>query len=378
MTTSTWIAQPDVQQLLNLLVDRLEAAELREKPLARPIKLDGRTFPALYHAQFESEREAAWRNVERLVHEGWIHVTLDRPRPGTAAYERTPRVSIIDEAAIRSAIGRSVRTRSPAELWNEAVDLALDAPEDTKNTVKRHLLTVPGQSAAEVVSRLNMLRSLIDTSLLLREVSAQLFWNQSKILDGRHALVAAVLGLDECPFPDTPVQLLVALPARPLAGILFIENQTTFERATRDASERYAGLALAFSSGFKACARRLRRPDGVSLYVAAHADQDTSRREAFSAWLFGALDLPCWFWGDLDHAGMGILAAMRASFPTIGAWRPGYDPMISLLNRGNGHLPEEAGKQAQQPVERTGCEYADRILIPALTKYGKFVDQEAA
>jgi hypothetical protein len=204
-----------------------------------------------------------------------------------------------------------------------------------------------------------------------------LFWNQSKLLDGRQALVAALLGMDQCPFPDAPVQLLVALPAQPLQGVLFIENQTTFERASRDGSGRYNGLALAFAYGFKASARRLRRPEGVSLYFAGHAKEPPCGRDTFASWLLGAVDLPCWFWGDLDHAGMGILAAMRSTFPTLAAWQPGYEPMLALLASGDGHAPEEAGKEAQQAVERTGCSFADEILIPALNLYARFVDQEA-
>lgn len=378
MTVPPWSVQPDVQQLLHLLVDRLEDAELRGKPLSRPIKLDERTFPALYHAQFESEREAVWANVERLQHAGWIRLTLDQPRLGTATYERRPRVTIMDAAAVRGAAGRPERIRSASELWQAAVQAGLDATDAGKAVVKRHLVSVPGRSAEEVVERLNLMRSLVDAPLLLREVSAQLFWNQSKVLDGRQALVAAVLGVDECPFPEMPVQLLAALPSQQINGVLFIENQTTFERASRDDSGRYAGLALAFSAGFKASARRLRRADGVSVYLAAHRDQTPAQRDVFTAWLFGERTLPCWFWGDLDHAGMGILAAMRTSFPSLGAWRVGYQPMVALLDAGDGHLPEHAGKQAQHTVTRTGCDYADHVLIPALLKHGRFVDQETA
>jgi hypothetical protein len=122
---------------------------------------------------------------------------------------------------------------------------------------------------------------------------------------------------------------------------------------------KLGSLAVAFSSGVKASARRLRRPGGASLYLAAHADQAPVRRDAFAAWLCGGSELPCGFWGDLDHAGMGILAAVRTSFPSLSCWRAGYEPMVALLGAGEGHPPEQAGKQAQQPVERTGCDYAD-------------------
>lgn len=377
MTTQQWSVQPDVQQLLNRLIDRIEDAELRGSSGVRPLKLDERSFPALYLAELESAREAAWENVTRLEREGWIQVKLDRPTLGTAPYERNPRIAVANEAAIRVATGRPVRIRSALELWQAAVDVGLNAPHGIKQIVRRSPLAVPGREPAEVMARLNLLFAMADAPLLLREVSAQLFWNQSKILDGRQTLVAAILGVEACPFPEMPIHLQVALPLTSIRGVLFIENLTTFERATREPGPRFDGLILVFSSGYKASAKRLRLPSGVSIYLASHGNRDPQVEQVFTHWLFNHGSLPCWFWGDLDHAGMGILAALRASFPAMGAWPQGYAPMLALLEDGHGHPPEQAGKQYQLPVERTGCDYADRWLIPALAIHQKFVDQEA-
>jgi hypothetical protein len=46
------------------------------------------------------------------------------------------------------------------------------------------------------------------------------------------------------------------------------------------------------------------------------------------------------------------------------------------LDTGEGHAPEEAKKAGQKPILSTGCSFADRVLIPALAKYGRFIDQE--
>ena len=92
--------------------------------------------------------------------------------------------------------------------------------------------------------------------------------------------------------------------------------------------------------------------------------------------LFSADDVPTFFWGDLDFSGMAILASLRTIFPSARAWEPGYAPMLERLSRGDGHSPIESGKERQRPVERTGCSYADEVLIPALGATNRFLDQE--
>jgi Uncharacterized protein conserved in bacteria C-term(DUF2220) len=98
--------------------------------------------------------------------------------------------------------------------------------------------------------------------------------------------------------------------------------------------------------------------------------------EAFEAILYGGADVDTAFWGDLDHAGMAILSSLRVNFPAARAWEPGYAPMLARLKAGEGHAPEEARKAGQKPISATGCEYADRVLIPALASHCRFIDQE--
>lgn len=103
-----------------------------------------------------------------------------------------------------------------------------------------------------------------------------------------------------------------------------------------------------------------------------------------SAWLFQPLEdertgspvVPVCFFGDLDHAGMQILASLREVFPQAGAWRPGYGQLARLLAAGAGHPPELAAKAQQTDPGRTGCAYADNELLPLLRSQGRFIDQE--
>jgi hypothetical protein len=229
---------------------------------------------------------------------------------------------------------------------------------------------------AEIVQQLNQLPTVADKPMLLREVSSKLFWGMSKVLDKRQGLVAAVLGVDECPFPESPIQLQVHLPPAGYRAVLFIENLMSFEQAVRSSNGAFDGLALVYASGFKSSAQRLRSPCGCSLFYSSRGALGGDLRDAFEVWLFGKGATPAFFWGDLDWAGMRILAAMRGSFTGLTAWEPGYVPMLAALKKGHGHSPEAAEKQGQKALVSTGCGYADGQLMPALRETGRFVDQE--
>ncbi|MFZ2406451.1 MAG: hypothetical protein WAW41_15050, partial [Methylobacter sp.] len=326
--------------LLNLLVDKLDKAQTQGRAM-RPLKLDGRTFPALFNAPFEADKENYWSQLEQMQAWGWFLIKTDRHQQGMAGYELNPRLHIIDEAAIRNTTARLEPVKSAQQQWREAVFGMLRAGDAVKDSVAKQKLEIPGKTAEEMVERLNLLPSLIDEPLLLREVSARLFWGQSKVLDKRQALIAAILSLDECPFPEAPIQLQVFLPNDGFSGVLFIENLVSFDRATRDVSGRFAGLALVFASGFKGTAKRLRLETGASVYFAAHGSLATAAGRRFLDWLFaGSGELPAWFWGDLDYSGMQILKSLRNSFDGLEAWQPGYQPMLEALSAGKGHAPE--------------------------------------
>lgn len=376
MTAPLWMSEPGVSCLLNFLVDKLDAADAQGKQLVRAIKLDVKSFPALYKASLEEERERQWMQLKHMVAWGWFELKTDRQQLGQAPYECNPRLAIKDEAALRQATGRLLRVRSSGELWRDAVYASPGLDDSVKEVVSRMRLEVPGRTADEVVQQLALLPTIAEEPLLLREASARLFWGLSKVLDGRQQLVVAMLQVDECPFPEMPIQLQVFLPPDGFTGVLFIENLATFEQATRAGTGRYSNLALVYAAGFKGSARRLRSATGSSVYFAAHGAMDEKQTGKFLAWLRAGTKLSCWFWGDLDHAGMRILAALRGVFDGISAWEPGYTPMLARLLAGQGHAPESGIKVGQQAIDATGCPYADSKLIPAMAKTGQFVDQE--
>lgn len=371
-----WLQFSPVQQLLNLLVDRMDSAEQRGSARTQSVALGERTWPALYKAQRESEKEELWGHAVELVRWGWLTVKPAGAICSRSGYADSPRVTVANEVEVRRTVGRAQRAKSATERWREAVRDGLQGGAEVKAAVSEFCIDMPDRTMAEVVERLNELPALAGKPMLLREVSSQLFWGMSKVLDKRQGLVAAVLGVDECPFPESPIQLQVFLPPAGCRGVLFIENLMSFERAIRSTSSAFDGLALVYASGFKGSAQRLRTPDGCSLFYAARGGISENLRDGFEAWLFGKDVIPAFFWGDLDWSGMRILSAMRTSFLGLTAWEPGYCQMLAVLIEGKGHSPEAADKQGQKALGTSGCAYADAHLIPALQSYGRFVDQE--
>lgn len=376
MTTEPlWLQAPAMQEVLHALVNRLDLAE-RNGTKAQSVALTERNWPALYKAQFESAKEELWEQMVEMAKWGWIAVKPDSAFRSSSGYAASPRITVTDQLQLRRAAGRLERAKSSVEKWREAVSTGLSCTESVKQVVGEFCIDLADHSMAEVVERLNLLVTFADRQMLLREVSAQLFWGMSKVLDKRQGLVAAILGIDECPFPESPIQLQVFLPPAGYKGVLFIENQASFEQALRSNSKKLDGLALVFASGFKGSALRLRSPSGCTVFYAGVGSLEADFRDAFEAWLFGSRSMPAYFWGDLDYDGIRILAAMRASFPGLTAWEPGYAPMLSALLAGKGHSPEAADKQGQRPIAVVGCAFASEKLLPAMKELGQFVDQE--
>ncbi|NTV95861.1 MAG: hypothetical protein HGA75_10670 [Thiobacillus sp.] len=241
-------------------------------------------------------------------------------------------------------------------------------------------LVVLSRSPEAVLARFAGLAGLADAGLMLHEAASRQFWGLSKLLNGQQEAIALMLGLAECPFPNRPVQLVIQTLAGELdAPVLFVENAASFESLAAGRMPEADGHILIFASGYKASARRIRMPGRSSLYFAPQVYQaHLGLPAAIQSWLYSAdTARPVFFWGDLDYAGLAILRELRAVFANAQAWQPGYERLLERLLAGESHAPEEAAKSGQTDPVATGCGYADEVLLPALRRYGRFVDQES-
>jgi hypothetical protein len=357
------------------VIDRLDAQPAAERTHFIRINLDATIAPEIHLAESLAARAVAWASIDGIVAE-WAALDYRKHRKHGSREEREPyldfRWSDAVEDLIRERLRRPRKTASYTMQWRTFLAQAnLPLPEGALAKLAAAPIEINGRSVEDVFSRFLSIRDLAQQSLLLREVASRVFWGLSKILDGRADAVAALLGCDECPFPEQPIVLNVHAIAGPTA-FLFIENHVAFERLKN--RDDLSDTALIYSSGFRAAAARLRKAGGCSAYYSRHSSPEAVA--AFERVLFSTTDFPVFFWGDLDYSGMAILGSLRATFPSAQAWRSGYDPMLARLISGDGHSPAESGKERQRIVEQTGCAYADEHLIPALKTYQNFVDQE--
>lgn len=388
MTPETALSDPLARRLLGAALDRLDRSVPEDRTNAVRIPINDKTAPEIFRPETNADREIAWHVLDVLVEEGIGTIEYRLAARHGSREDRQPVFEISTAPAaedrLRVFYGRPRPGPSYSETWRGLVQSS-DLGDSAKAVIAGLPLAIPGRSAEAVFNRLVSIRDLRNgrENLYLREVSSRTFWGLSKVLDNRTDLVAALLGLEECPYPAQPVHLNVYF-AGPYSWMLFIENKTSFERAIRGAREAimrqrsspYAGAALINSSGFMGTAGRMRKLSGSRAFYCLDAVSNAIQVEAFDAAFYSDIDIDTAFWGDLDHAGMAILSSLRTNFPSARAWEPGYAPMMARLDSGEGHAPEEAKKAGQKPLTSTGCGYADGVLIPALAKYGRFIDQE--
>lgn len=388
MSPETALGDPLAKRLLGNALDRLDRSRPEDRTNAIRIPIDQNTAPEIFEAETSADREIAWHVLDVLADAGIGTLAFRRAARHGSREDRQPVFAIsttpANEDRLRAFYSRPRPGLKYSEEWRCLVQSS-DLDGDIKAAISELPLSIPGRSATDVFRHLISIRTLYDQRETphLREVSSRTFWGLSKVLDNRSDLVATLLGLAECPYPAQPIHVNVYFVGA-FSWMLFVENKTSFERAIRDAREAllrgrfspYAGAALIYSSGFMGTPGRMRKSSGCRAFYCLDSVSSANEVEAFDACFYSDIDVNAAFWGDLDHSGMAILSSLRINFPSTRAWEPGYAPMLVRLETGEGHAPEEAKKAGQKPILSTGCNYADSVLIPALAKHGRFIDQE--
>ncbi len=376
--------------LIRLAHALLNKADRSQGQRAITLKLDAKALPELHATQTPDGLASIAALLQSLVQTGWVTLRTQKPRPFQTLADQDPTLVLEDADALALWSGH----QPDGPKWSRELVKQLgmpgllkvpDAPALLDYLQRNPLPWFAGLPAGEVAQVLNALAAACATTtgrptLFLRELSARHFKGHSKVLDKREECMR-LLGAEADQFPEVPIQLLVCLPEADIAApnfaeVLFIENLVTFERMAMHRQAGWAHNALVFASGFKGAARRLRQPQGASLYWRGQAHAMAT--EAFTQWLYGQAHtgLPVSFYGDLDFAGLQILAQLRQTFVHCEAWRPGYGALATAMQAGHGHAPESAGKEAQTDPGHTGCPHADQVLLPLLRESGRCIDQE--
>jgi hypothetical protein len=357
------------------------------------LKVDRREAPELFE-QTDAEAVQRWvMLLQDLCATGWVSLKLAPPKEFAGFVDRNPQLELHDFDALAIWAGytpQSMRWQRQlldylTVLWRVPGANTPPKPEALLDYLARNPLSalqeLPMEEAARSLEALQVLCAS-GLQLPLREASAQVFQGRSKILDSREELLR-LLGATPGQFHEGPIQLLVDIPVV-FDEVLFVENLVTFERMADLRQSSWQRSLLVYAAGFKGSALRLRSRQGCRLYVRASSLSSAPTSmvgegglRAVENWLFDTVDLPVYFFGDLDYAGMQILGSLRTVFANAQAWIPGYHLLANALERGGGHAPSLAAKELQVDPEHTGCAYADQWLLPLMRRHGRFMDQEA-
>ncbi len=362
---------PELRKLLGTFLDRLDRQPASARKNALALTLNDKTLPELFGPGEQADRLWDWLRSLAEDH-GVLAIRPDDKRNPLDPEYLGARLRLRKggEAILRAWLGRPAG-RSPLQQWRKSVTAAGQFAGSVAK-LAAHRIVLPGWSDAQVVAGFVCLGRQ-PGGLSLRQLSSRCFAGDSKFLDNREDLIRELY--PERVIAPRPVMVSVFLPAR-IEGVLFIENQDSYLQAVSDELGTRHKFALVYAAGFRGSAGRIRQREGVSLHY--HGASAMNGQAQLEAWWFGpdTAGWPCWFWGDLDYAGMGILKAFRQRFGNMQAWQPGYRPMLDRLQKGQGHAPAMTDKQAQTDPGSTGCDYADTVLLPLMRQHGMFVDQE--
>lgn len=385
-TVTTLVAHPFLERVAMALLAKAERST-GQGPVRLP--LDRKTAPELHAAADADQLQLLIMLLDDLCATGWVGLQIEPPRAFSSFTDRKPRLELRNFDELAAWAGYTPQAFRWQRQWLEHLatrwattatvseSIVPNDPRMVLDYLARNPMTqlegLPLDEAARSLSALiGLCRS--GQSMALREASARVFQGRSKLLDSRDELLR-LLGAAPGQFFEPPIQLLLALPDDGVfTDVLFVENLVTFEHMADARAPAWDRSLLVYAAGFRGSARRLRSRPGSRLYL--RTPSASVGLSAAESWLFGAAEVPVSFFGDLDFAGMQILASLREVFPSAGAWRPGYRVLMHLLTQG-GHLPGQASKSQQIDPGKTGCNYADQELLPAMRQYGRFVDQEA-
>lgn len=369
VTAPPWLAEEaEIVALLGAALDRFDRQ--RGVDRERQFSLMAENYlPSLLRA--DAAADQTWELVKDLRDRGVLSIRTVRRSPYDPEWKGAKLgFSPTIEETLRAWLNRD--WNEPAmQLWRLAVERNAAAFPEGGAVLLNQRLSVANRTAEEVVAALISARD-VRGPVTLRQLSATLFWGDSKVLDERGELVAVLW--PELEIRERALVVAVYLPAT-CRGVLFIENQDTYTAAAGGTVAGTAGLALVFAAGFRGAASRVRSRAGALLHYAGPGE--AALVAEFDEWWFGQVSeaWPCWFWGDLDFSGMQILKSLRSRFADLCAWQPGYEPMLARLKTSAAYSGRLIDDRGQIDPMVTGCPYADSTLLQAIRELGP-MDQE--
>ena len=365
-----------ISSLLELLLDKIDRGV---KPL---VAINKKSVAELFNFN-SNNNHYIWSLIEALENEYcMVDITLAPPTAGSEVYEKAKvRLNRDKEDRLRIWLNRP-KTPSEKALWIDAVHKHKWTNEELKQAVLSNPIFYPDKSSEEVISALLSTKLSMAPSITLRALSAKCFWGDSKFLDKRMDYLTEIFPVESTRIQPRKLLLNVYIPDQ-FSSVVLVENQDTFlllanyvADTTLADDSNLNRTAFVYCAGFRGAASRV-RDEGNTAFSFLSATNRHAHDRFTNWWVNNELfDIQTFFWGDLDYSGLGILAALQSIFPGIRAWETGYAAMVDYHHKGVYHPKQSAKKENQLAPVSCGCEYADTVLLPLISRDEYFLDQE--
>ena len=361
--------EAEISALLHAVLDRFDRQRGVDR-LRRITLLAQDHLPSLGRAGAAADQ--TWSLIQELARRG---VLVIRKAAGNLYDDDWRAAKVTFAPAVEETLRVWLRrdwSEPAAMVWRRAIERHAPRFHDAGAALLVQRIVIENRSADDIVAALAAAAD-IRMPMTLRQLSATSFWGDSKILDDRGELIAALL--PHLKILERTLVIAVHLPER-CQGVLFVENQDTYAAAAAGTPTEASEFALVYAAGFRGTAARVRNRLGAMLHYAGPGLRELAAH--FDAWWYdrGPAFGPAWFWGDLDFAGMQILKSLRGRFEDLEAWPVGYEPLRVQLQVGGGHGTRADDSKGQVDPVLTGCPYADSVLLPAIRRRGR-MDQES-
>lgn len=369
-----------VRRALNRYLDMLDKQPFEGRSKRLTDRILPKHFPELFSPREPGEDDVTWHHLTQL--EALGIVTFERTRTrgvgSDAPWEHT-RIVIAPEGEplMRDWLDRPVVDEESLR-WQEAVSPFRHAFEVPELIRPANLGRLTQYKPAAVVERLAKIPEMLAASpLTLYQLSARLFWGDSKALKGKERLLDQLFSIQVTQMLSRPV--LIEGTYRPGAeGILIVENMDTFLAASNGQLKSAEDLTILFAQGFKGTTSRIRTKGMARFYWSDSPFPDPQWLNHFHKAWFGTSKFPgsIYYFGDLDPAGLSIYRQMRITFPELEPWKTGYEGLVKALEGGHGHPLALAEKTNQGSLPETGCTWMEAQVIPVMRETGLCIDQE--
>ena len=190
-----WLQEDaEIRALLHAIVDRFDRqrADARQRHVSVPAE---KHLPTL--ARVDAQADQCWALVCQLEQLGVLAVRVARRNPLDPQWSGAKLAFPLESEPVLREWLRREWFEPASALWRQAVQAHAKSFAGEGEALLARKVDIPARSAAEVVAAFSRIAT-VSGPITLRQLSAAVFWGDSKVLDDRAELITAL-------FPDLVV-----------------------------------------------------------------------------------------------------------------------------------------------------------------------------